>query len=238
MYNGEGARAPLTIVRDADLAFDLVVTSGGAPLNMSGASIVGELYDADGNLVVTFTATVSGAGLNIITMSLTRAQTLALAPGGYSWTLWVTRGAVRTPWLASRQVAVTDGTAGQTGSSGTYTVTVDGDIVIAVDVAVVGSLALIPNTQIGNYTLAISDADGIVEMNAATLTTVTVPPNSSVPFPIGTMIGVYRMGVGAVSVAGAGGVVVRNAGSLFAQFSEASLRKRATDEWVLVGDLT
>jgi hypothetical protein len=99
-----------------------------------------------------------------------------------------------------------------------------------------GTLEL--NTQTGTtYTLVLADAGKIVEMNNASPNTLTVPPNSSVAFPVGTVIDVYQMGVGTTTVAQGSGVTVRNAGQLRAQYSEASLRKRATNEWVLRGDL-
>lgn len=99
--------------------------------------------------------------------------------------------------------------------------------------------AVAQNTQTGtSYSLVLADAGKVIEMNNAGANTVTVPPNSSVAFPIGTIIGVYRMGAGSTTVQQGSGVTVRNAGSLRAQYSEGSLRKRATDEWVLSGDLT
>lgn len=101
------------------------------------------------------------------------------------------------------------------------------------------------NTQTASYTAALSDADKSVEMNSASATTFTVPPNSSVAFPVGTVFEVARIGAGAVTIAQGSGVVLRNrleaAGTtnrtIAAQWSAASLRKRATDEWVLVGDI-
>ena len=52
--------------------------------------------------------------------------------------------------------------------------------------------ALIPlvvaNTQTANYTLVLGDAGKSVEMNNASARTITVPPNSSVAFPTGTVI--------------------------------------------------
>lgn len=95
------------------------------------------------------------------------------------------------------------------------------------------------NNQTANYTLVLTDASKLVEMNVATANTVTVPTNASVAFPIGTVIAIVQQGVGKVSVAGAGGVTVRTAATLNlrAQYSGASLLKRATDEWYLTGDL-
>lgn len=136
-YDGRGARFPLTIVRGADLAFQLTVTSGGSAVDLSAATIAGEVYNASGTLVDTMTAAVSGAGSNIVTLSFTDTETTALTLTGYRWTLWVTRGGDKRPWLAG-QVTVTDGTTGQSGSTGAYTLTVDEDVSVAVEVATVG----------------------------------------------------------------------------------------------------
>lgn len=89
------------------------------------------------------------------------------------------------------------------------------------------------NTQTDNYTLALTDAGNCVEINAATAKTVTVPTNASVAFEIGTVIDIYQMGAGGVTIVGDGGVTVRNEGALPEQYSTGTLRKRDTNEWVL-----
>jgi hypothetical protein len=89
-----------------------------------------------------------------------------------------------------------------------------------------------------NYTLALDDAGKVVPMNSASALTLTVPPNSSVAFSVGTTINVYRVGAGAVTIAQGSGVTVRNAGAIKDQYGEVSLRKRATDEWVLAGNVS
>jgi len=88
-------------------------------------------------------------------------------------------------------------------------------------------------TRTGAYTLALSDEFSVVSMNAGTAVNVTVPANSSVAFPIGTIVNVYNQSAQTVTVVAAGGVTVRNAGPV-TQFQEVSLRKRGTDEWVMV----
>ena len=85
-----------------------------------------------------------------------------------------------------------------------------------------------------DYTLALSDTSRVVAMNATGTATVTVPANASVEFPVGAVVGVYNMGTALVTLAGAGGVTVRNDGDL-EQFREVSLRKRGSDEWVVAG---
>lgn len=93
------------------------------------------------------------------------------------------------------------------------------------------------SAQTDDYTLALSDLGKVVELDAATPKTITVPANADVAFAVGSVVEIFAAGSGAVSVEGDAGVTVRNAGTLAAQYSSASLRKRATNEWVLTGDL-
>ena len=101
--------------------------------------------------------------------------------------------------------------------------------------------AIYRNRQTTSYTLVLADNQKIVEMNSASATTLTVPANSSVAFPVDqTQITVTRYGGGSVTIAAAGGVTIRSAdGSLIlrAQYSSAQLIKIGTDEWYLLGDL-
>jgi hypothetical protein len=93
-------------------------------------------------------------------------------------------------------------------------------------------------TAVGaNYTLVLGDAFKVIEYTSASNYTVTIPPNSSVSFPVGTVVNVYRGSTGTVAVTAGSGVTVRNAGSIAYQFGEVSLRKRDTDEWVLSGQV-
>jgi len=84
-----------------------------------------------------------------------------------------------------------------------------------------------------DYTLALADVGLIVAMNKSGTATLTVPTDAAVAFPVGTVVGVYNLSSDAVTVAGDSGVDVRNAGTV-AQYAEVKLRKRATDEWVMV----
>jgi hypothetical protein len=96
------------------------------------------------------------------------------------------------------------------------------------------------NTQTASYTLTVADGAKVVEGNSASALVVTVPLNSSAPIPVGWSTIVYQMGAGAVSIAAASGVTIRSRGgllSLAGQYATATLWKRATDEWVLTGDL-
>lgn len=99
---------------------------------------------------------------------------------------------------------------------------------------------VVATTQAANYTLVLADAQTVVEGTKATAQTVTVPPNSTTAFPIGTVIEVVQYGAGQITLTAGGGVTIRTSSSLTtrAQYSSVGLRKRATDEWVATGDLT
>lgn len=104
----------------------------------------------------------------------------------------------------------------------------------------VAPLAVTLNQQVASYTLVLSDAGKQVEISNASGTTLTVPTNATAAFPIGTSIIIVQTGAGQVTVAGAGGVTVNATPGLklFAQWSVAVLVKRATDTWLLAGDLS
>ena len=120
--------------------------------------------------------------------------------------------------------------AGVDASAGT------GEVIVAITGGGGGS-SIESNQQTSDYTLVLDDAGKVIEMTAATALNLTVPPNSSVAFPVGTIIEVYQGGAGTVSLVQGSGVTIRNNLPLSGQYAEATLRKRATDEWVLAGSL-
>lgn len=88
-------------------------------------------------------------------------------------------------------------------------------------------------TVTASATLALADTSKVVAVNSAGSATITVPDNATVAFPVGALVGVFNLGAGTATVEGAGGVTVRNEGDVL-QYQEVSLRKRGTDEWVMV----
>lgn len=96
------------------------------------------------------------------------------------------------------------------------------------------------NRQTGSYTLVIGDNNKVIEMNVGSANDLTVPPNSSVAFSVGTVIEAFQYGAGQTTIVAGSGVTIRSSGGklkLTGQYSGASLRKIATDEWCLVGDI-
>ncbi len=96
------------------------------------------------------------------------------------------------------------------------------------------------NTQTSSYTLVLSDASKIIEMNVGSANTVTIPTNASVAFPIGTEITVLQYGGGVTSIAVASGVTIvskDNANIIANRYTGVTLVKRATNEWYLIGNI-
>lgn len=96
------------------------------------------------------------------------------------------------------------------------------------------------NPQTSSYTVVLADKDKMVEMSNASANNLTIPLNSSVAFPIGSQITVLQTGVGRTTIVATGGVTVNATPGLKlrAQWSLVTLIKRATDTWVVSGDLT
>jgi len=96
------------------------------------------------------------------------------------------------------------------------------------------------NNQTASYTLVLADAGKLVEVNNASANTLTVPPNSSVAFAVGTQILVVQQGAGATTITAGAGVTLRSKDSNLAidgQYASVALVKRATDEWYVTGAL-
>jgi hypothetical protein len=92
-----------------------------------------------------------------------------------------------------------------------------------------------------SYTLsALTERDSLIEISSASAVTLTVPPNSSVAFPVGTSLDVLQTGAGQITIAAGAGVTINATPGLKlrTQWSGATLFKRAADTWVLYGDLS
>ena len=102
-------------------------------------------------------------------------------------------------------------------------------------------LNILFNTQTSGYTLILTDASKQVQMNVATGHNLLIPTDASVAFPIGTVIVVVQLGVGQTTIAavtpGTTTVDATPGLKLRAQYSTATLVKRAANTWIVSGDL-
>jgi hypothetical protein len=104
-----------------------------------------------------------------------------------------------------------------------------------------GYLGAPPNEQDTNYTFVITDAGGMVRGNSAGAFTYTIPPNSSVAFPVVTAIVIRNVGAGTLSIAEGAGVTLTGAGAAtagtfaMAQWGLATLIQETANNWVIAG---
>ena len=96
------------------------------------------------------------------------------------------------------------------------------------------------NQQTSSYTLALTDDGDLVEMNVGTANNLTVPADNTVNFPIGTSIDILQVGAGQTTIVATAGVTINRATGLKlrAQWSAATVIKRAANTWVAIGDLS
>jgi len=98
------------------------------------------------------------------------------------------------------------------------------------------------NDQTGTtYTPVLTDQyQVLVTRSNASASTLTIPTNASVAFPVGTVITVLNKGAGVVTISGAGGVTVLSAGAVAAsptlsQYKSCALIQTSANNWYVVG---
>lgn len=98
------------------------------------------------------------------------------------------------------------------------------------------------NIQTGtSYTLVLTDAGKIIEMQNGGANIVYIPLNSSVAFPIGTEIQVLQFGAGQTTITPVSGVTTKsksNQVKIGNQYTGVTLVKRGTNDWYIIGNLT
>jgi hypothetical protein len=101
------------------------------------------------------------------------------------------------------------------------------------------------NAQTGTtYTTVLADNGKLVTQTNGSPITTTIPPNSSVAYPVGAQINVAQLGAGKVTFAQGAGVTIVSTGAtasapaLRAQYSTATAIQTATDNWLVVGDIS
>lgn len=104
----------------------------------------------------------------------------------------------------------------------------------------VGYKGMPANGQNGNYTLVLTDAGKCIARTSGGAATWTIPANSSVAFPLGTVVSFFNLSATSVSIAittdtmylaGAGSTGART----LAQYGVATAYKFGASEWVISG---
>lgn len=124
--------------------------------------------------------------------------------------------------------------------------TFTGDVILAAAPATLSQYSAgfrgVPvQTKDANYTFVIGDSALMTRHTSGTAHAWTIPPNSSVAYPLGTALVLRNIGAGAVTLTQGAGVSIRLPGSAttgnktLAQWAFATAIQEATDEWVVSG---
>ena len=116
-----------------------------------------------------------------------------------------------------------------------------GDVLLASELNNMATAMVAINAQTGTtYDVVLSDDGKLLTCDNAASIALTIVPNSSVAFGIGTQINIMQLGAGTVTITAGAGVTLRSAGSKLktdAQYAVATCLKIASDTWVVVGNL-
>lgn len=114
-------------------------------------------------------------------------------------------------------------------------------VLTAAELDAVATAMIAINAQTGTtYSVVLSDDGKLLTCDNAASIALTIVPNSSVAFGIGTQINIMQLGAGTVTITAGAGVTLQSAGSKLktdAQYAVATCCKIATDTWVVVGNL-
>jgi hypothetical protein len=234
-----GANNTLTVRLANDVSGTLPIANGGtgattastaaAALLPAQASNSGKYLTTDGSGTLSW-GTVSGyLAPTLGSTSIGSGATVTTIAG-----LTLTSPVLNTPTLTlSTSTSTTEGVIAW---NSTLDKIIVGDGTTAREFA---SSTMVTNAQGASYTTVLADKDKIIEMNVGSANNLTIPLNSSVAYPIGTVINVVQTGTGQTTVVATGGVTINGTPGLKlrAQWSAASVIKRAENTWVLLGDI-
>jgi hypothetical protein len=192
------------------------LVSGGASANPAYSSTLADVTSVNGTTIPSSATLLTSGGALGTPSSGTLTSATGLPPGG----------------IASVAAYTFIGN----GTSGSATPTA---MSIATALGAINSQTT--NAQTGTtYTTVIGDANKVVTMSNASANTLTIPINSSVAYPLGTVLTVQQLGAGATTIALTGGVTIVAPYALTgyviaAQYGWVSFQQQTTNVWTLVG---
>ena len=211
-------------------------------VNVNGAVVAVENKLGTGSSTASAGAVMMGTGSGTsawdTSPSILGALTVGADGAGHDVTFHSDTAGDALVWDSSAESLTITGTNGQTALA-----VADGDVTVADSLTVSGGLVaplqISANTNT-TYTFVAGDAGKLVTSNNGSAQTLTVPPNSSVAFDVGTTITVIGIGAGKVTLAQGSGVTINSVDSekaINGQHASVTLIKTATDTWQLIGAL-
>ena len=211
-------------------------------VNVNGAVVAVETKLGTGSSTASAGAVMMGTGSGTsawdTSPSILGALTVGADGAGHDVTFHSDTAGDALVWDSSAESLTITGTNGQTALA-----VADGNVTVADSLTVSGGLVAplqISAYTNSTYTFVAGDAGKLVTSNNGSAQTLTVPPNSSVAFDVGTTITVIGIGAGKVTLAQGSGVTINSVDSekaINGQHASVTLIKTATDTWQLIGAL-
>lgn len=182
-------------------ALQEVAVLGGDPLGV----LIRQLHDVNrGGLTI---PSIYGTNVELATVSALLAAFFSMPGPGITMSDG-TSSSVNIAFKANKKISVSNGEG-----------------------VIEGNLSPAINAQTGtSYTLVLADAGKIITRSNASSSTQTLPQNSSVAIPIGTIIPIINLGAGLVTFAAGTGATVNGMTSI-KQYQFALMVKTATNTW-------
>ena len=115
-------------------------------------------------------------------------------------------------------------------------------VLTAAELDAVATAMIAINAQTGTtYSVVLSDDGKLITCSNASAIALTIPPNSSVAYGVGTQINIAQLGAGQVTITAGAGVTLNSEGSklkLKGQYAVATCVKTDTNTWFVVGNLS
>jgi hypothetical protein len=217
-----GTLGNLTITNDVRIGGNTLFTNGGSKTLAIGSSSGGGLLQF---------LTNGSVGPYIYNTT----QNLVLWTDGGTPKITLNNAVNKSVEIVSANVDIVSGNVRVTGN-----LNVGGNITANVSGFSIGYRDL-PQVTAGNVTLALTDASKHFYANTGAPTTITVPSNANVAFPLGTTIVVINKGLGNISVAKQVEVGMYLAGNstsatrTLTSYGMATLVKTETNVWFING---
>ena len=100
------------------------------------------------------------------------------------------------------------------------------------------------NAQTASYTFVLADGNNtLVTLANASANTATFPPNSSVAYPVGTVLNFAQTGAGQTTITQGSGVTITSNGATATapktrgQYSAAIAIQTSANNWLVIGDI-
>ena len=242
-------QAALRAYHYGSYTFDTAETNKANLLSPSIAKTISDLQDSVAN--VDLTATVRKIDFNDKgdLLSASANDTPLILTAGANGRILTTNSATATGLEWADYLTSPNLTLSTTSSTTDARISWDttnkkiqvGNATAAIDFAPSTLTISTPTFAANSYVALATDKDKWLELNSLVAVSFFINTDANASFPIGSQLNIIQTGVGQVTIAPIGGGVVTVNGTpglkLRAQWSAATIVKRAANTWVAVGDL-